>query len=201
MKKESVLVLGCGNSRDQRLKVASKEDLEHLGPKFDDNFEDVWTIDMDPAAKPRLTWDLTSHIVMPGGEIKLNWPVPSGYFDELHAYEVLEHLTDQGDYKMFFALWRKIWEVLKPGGLVCATTPWWQSIWVWQDPGHKMCYSHALLTYLNQDQYEEQVGVTSMTDYRKFWPKPYSFTVRVSRQYGDDPIHAGFQFVLQKEGK
>jgi len=188
MLKKAVAVLGAGNSRLHKVRTGLPAELEALGPSFDDNFEEVVTVDMDEASKPSIVFDLTAEL----------WPLPASHFDEVHAYEVLEHLTPQGDYKAFFTLWANIWYILAPGGLVCATTPWWESLWVWQDPGHRMCYSPALLTYLSQREYEKQVGTTAMTDYRKFWPKPYSFMVRHAEMSGDDPKHAGFTFVLQK---
>ena len=128
------------------------------------------------------------------------------FFDEVHAYEVLEHLGGMGDFKFFFALWRKIWRALKPEGVVCATTPWWESVWAWQDPGHRRVYSPEILTYLSQDQYEKQIGRTAMTDYRRFWPKPYDFELNTTpgkeswRMTGEDPKRAGFLFILKKKG-
>jgi hypothetical protein len=106
-----------------------------------------------------------------------------------------------GDWRFFFALWRQIWDCLKPGGIVCASTPWWESVWAWQDPGHRRVYSTALLTYLSQDEYIKQIGHTAMTDYRSVWPPPYSFGLRYANMAGDNPKEAGFQFVLQKEFK
>lgn len=205
-KRGKVLVLGCGNSRKQAIQVGSEAEIAAMGPNFDDNFERVVTIDMDPACKPTIVWDLE----------KMPWPIKKESCDEVHAYEVLEHLGtfDEvhayqvlcnlggvGDWRFFFALWRQIWDCLKPGGLVCATTPWWESIWAWQDPGHRRVYSQALLVYLNQDEYISQIGRTAMTDYRSVWPPPYSFALRMADMYGDDPKLAGFQFILQKEIK
>lgn len=190
MLKDAVLVLGAGNSASQKLKVAATdEDVAAMGENFSDNFRDVWTVDMDEAAKPRLLWDLTD----------FRWPVPREYFDEIHAYEVLEHLTRQGEYEDFFALWRKIHDCLKPGGLVCASTPWWESLWVWQDPGHRMCYSQGLLIYLSQAEYQKQVGHSAMTDYRRVWPREYNLVTRHAQMTGPDPKLAGFNFILQRE--
>jgi len=200
-KKGSVLILGAGRSSFQRVGVYSPGETPPSNSFFL-NFEDIWTIDIDPEAKPKITWDLETSETFAGRK-NLIWPVPNGFFDEVHAYELLEHLGRMGDYEFFFALWRKIWEVLKPGGVVCATTPWWESSWAWGDPGHRVVYSPALLIYLDQDNYLAQVGHTAMTDYRRFFPPPYSFKVRNSLMTSinstvPDPRSAGFTFVLQK---
>jgi len=196
MKRGNVLILGAGNNRDQRLIVG---DPPPEGPTFGDNFSEVTTIDIDPACKPSIVWDLE----VPG------WPVPEDYFDEVHAYEVLEHLGRMGDYEAFFHTWKEIWLTLKPGGLVCATTPWWQSVWAWQDPGHRRVYSKELLVYLDQNEYVRQVGKTAMTDYRRVFPPPFSFGMRYAgisthvdeegNRIPDPPERAGFHFVLSKE--
>lgn len=180
--KESVLVLGCGNSKRQNIFVG-----EHIGPLFTDNFKKVVTLDKDEDCKPDIVWNLEN----------FPWPI-NEEFEEIHAYEVLEHLGGIGDYESFFATWREIWKALKPGGLVCATTPWWESHWAWQDPGHRRIYSIGLLGYLCQAEYDRQIGVTAMTDYRAFFPKPYSFTIEKAYQNGTDPKAAGFIFVLSK---
>jgi hypothetical protein len=189
--KEAVLVLGAGNSPRQILRVHSQDETPP-GEIFAENFKNVWTIDMDPASHPKVVWDLET--TTEDGE-ELSWPVPEHFFDEVHAYEVLEHLGGIGNYRFFFALWRKIWRVLKPGGLVCASTPWWTSPWALADPGHRDVYSVERLTYLLQKEYEQQIGVTTMTDYRQFWPKPYDFSLVNHKREKES-----FLFVLQKEG-
>lgn len=205
--KDAALVLGAGNRTLMSVQVNLPGSEIPDSLEFKDNFKDVWTIDIDPHAKPKIVWDLESKEVY-GDDVKLTWPVPDNYFDEVHAYEVLEHLGGMGDYKFFFALWRKIWDVLKPGGIVCATTPWWESVWAWQDPGHRRVYSPQILLYLSQPEYAAQIGKTSMTDYRRFFPPPYSFIRRWGKMTGGsnekegvpvDPKNAGFIFVLQKE--
>lgn len=186
--KERVLVLGVGNSLSQKLKMTLPG--ETLGDTFAENFKEVWTIDVDPECKPMILWDLEH----------FPWPAHSEYFDEVHAYEVLEHLGAMGDYEFFFSLWKEIWRVLKPKGLLCASTPWWESVWAWQDPGHRRVYSPALLSYLSQEAYTDQIGRTAMTDYRRVFPPPYNFIPRYAAMSGTDPKNAGFNFVLQKEG-
>lgn len=188
--KGRALVLGKGNC--DLIKIDLKGAPDDGPPRnFYDVFAEVVSIDIDPASNPTYVHDLD----------KFPWPVPTRYFDEVHAYEVLEHLGGLGDWQSFFALWREIWRVTKPGGYVCATTPWWESVWAWQDPGHRRVYSTELLTYLNQGEYTKQVGVTALTDYRRVWPEPYSFKLMLSGMSGEDPKRAGFYFVLQREGE
>jgi hypothetical protein len=182
--KDNVLVLGAGNSSKQMVFTGDPE-----GPLFSNNFKHITTIDIDPASRPDLEWDLE----------KLPWPVPSNEFDEVHAYEVLEHLGGMGDYQFYFSLWKQIWEVLKPGGFVCATTPWWESVWAWQDPGHRRVDSLESLIYLDQKQYEAQIGKTSMSDYRRVFPPPYSLTVMQAFMNGENLKNAGFVFCLRKD--
>lgn len=187
--KEAVLVLGAGNSPRQTIKLGrNTEEAEALGGLFTDNFERVVTIDIDPAASPTFVHDLEH----------FPWPVQEEAFDEVHAYEVLEHLGGMGDWLTFFFLWRQIWLVLKPGGLVCASTPWWESVWAWQDPGHRRVYSSELLTYLSQEEYKKQIGNTAMTDYRRIWEPPFCFHLIHGSMRGENPKIAGFNFVLQK---
>jgi hypothetical protein len=193
---DSVLILGAGNSKLHKVQIMTPG-AEPGGPAFSDNFKDVWTIDMDPSAHPRVLWDLEN----------FPWPVPQGYFDEVHAYEVLEHLGRLGDYEAFFATWKEIWGALKVGGLVVATSPWWESVWAWQDPGHRRIYSRELLAYLDQKEYSRQIGVTAMTDYRRVFPPPFSFNFMTDAKHSPgteeggpfDPKCGGYMFVLKKE--
>ena len=90
-------------------------------------------------------------------------------FDEVHAYEVLEHLGTQGDYRSFFAHFYEIWRALKDGGHLFATCPSYKSMWAWGDPSHKRIINAGSLSFLSQEQYELQIGTTAMTDFRWLW--------------------------------
>jgi hypothetical protein len=143
----SELLIGCGNRHKKMIWVKNEED-----------FKDLTTVDIDPNCKADIIHDLN---VLP-------WPFDSNMFDEVHAYEVLEHLGRQGDYASFFSHFEEIWRVLKDGGLLFATTPTWNMEWAWGDPGHTRIIGKASLTFLNQLQYG-QVGSTPMTDYRSIY--------------------------------
>lgn len=166
------LLIGCGNSRVKKFSL----DGENFG--FDG---ELVTLDIDAAANPDIVWDLN---VLP-------LPFDDDSFDEIHAYEVLEHLGTQGDYAEFFGLFTELWRITKSGGELYATTPWWESMWAWGDPGHCRVISPSSLVFLSQSEYDTQIGQTPMTDYRSIYKADWS--VEVSQQNGPDT----FIFVLK----
>ena len=139
------LLIGAGS--DHRKKIVTAGDRVWHG---------LVTLDINPDHHPDLVWDLT----------ELPLPFADDEFDEIHAYEVLEHTGQQGDYKFFFRQWEDFWRILKPGGRFYCTCPALKSLWLWGDPGHTRIISQQSLTFLNQDAYDKQVGVTPMSDYR-----------------------------------
>lgn len=145
MRKE--LLIGCGSR--------TKKDLI-----FDNRreFEGLVRLDINADHNPDVVWDLTVHPL----------PFPDNEFDEIHAYEVLEHLASQGDFKFFFAEFSEYARVLKPGGMFFASVPNVSSPWAWGDPSHKRVILEESLVFLNQDEYS-QIGETSMSDFRNIY--------------------------------
>lgn len=142
------LLIGCGNSRAKKVYVAG-----------DSDWHDLTTLDHSPACQPDVLWELE----------RLPLPFQDATFSEIHAYEVLEHLGAQGDYRYFFHLFSDLWRLLEPQGLICATVPHWKSMWAWGDPSHTRVITTGTLTFLRQPSYEEQVGRTDMTDFRHLY--------------------------------
>lgn len=142
------LLLGCGNRREKVLWANEKRQWDHLV-----------TLDRDPDCGANIIWDLEDK----------PWPVESNQFDEVHAYEILEHLGTQGDFRAFFDDFSEIHRTLKSGGLLFATCPAHGSVWLWGDPSHRRAISRESLTFLSQEEYRRQVGVTGMTDFRWYW--------------------------------
>jgi SAM-dependent methyltransferase len=145
------LLLGAGNKRQKVLQSPGSPEKEFVG--------ELVTLDIDPDTKPDVLHDLN---VLP-------LPFADNEFDEIHAYEVMEHCGRQGDWQFFFAQFAEIWRILKPGGLFCATVPAWDSMWAWGDPGHTRLINEGSLVFLSQPEYAKQIGRTSMTDYRGTW--------------------------------
>jgi SAM-dependent methyltransferase len=142
------LLIGCGNSRVKKLR---------FNP--DDDWTDLTTMDHDPNCGADVIHDLDVH----------PWPFEDDSFDEVHAYCVLEHLGQQGDYRKFFADFAEIYRVLKPGGILAAHCPSWQSEWAWADPSHTRIISPGSLVFLDRAEYQRQIGKTAMTDFRWLW--------------------------------
>lgn len=163
------LLIGCGKQRKKVIYQPGKQD-----------FENVTTLDINPDHNPDVVWDLNN----------LPLPFEDNTFDEIHAYEVMEHVGQQGDYKFFFAQFTDFWRMLKDGGYFFATCPLRDSKWAWGDPSHTRIVSRENLTYLFQKEYEDQVGSGAMTDFRYLYKadwKPVLF----------DESEDSFQFAME----
>ena len=164
----SELLIGCGNSRRKKFSMD--------GP----DWVSLVTMDHDPNCGADIVHDLD----------QTPWPVESDRFDSVHAYEVLEHLGAQGDWRAFFLHFGEIYRVLKPGGHLIATVPSWKSQWAWADPSHTRIIAPGTLSFLSQRQYKEQIGKTAMTDFRHIWSGDFE---PVHVECGDEV----FVFVLE----
>jgi SAM-dependent methyltransferase len=165
------LLIGCGHSRDKKLFLAGRSE-----------WADLVTLDMNPAAQPDVLHDLTD----------LPLPFMDDAAEEIHAYEVLEHTRQQGDWRGFFAEFQEFWRVLRPGGTLHATCPWWEARWAWGDPGHTRLIQPESLTFLHQPAYtaECRPGGSPRTDYRPWFTA--DFDVIHSERRGE-----AHHFVLQ----
>lgn len=146
MKRE--LLIGCGSEHSKRLTIDGST-----------IFDNPTTLDINPDHNPDLVFDL----------MQITLPFEDNTFDEIHAYEVLEHTGTQGDYKFFFAQFSEFWRVLKPDGHLFATCPSRHSPWAFGDPSHTRVLQPENLVFLDQEAYKQQVGVTSMSDFRNIY--------------------------------
>lgn len=148
MRKE--LLVGCGPRRE---KAVTFEDIPPV-------FTNLVTLDIMPTHKPDVVHDLS---VLP-------LPFEDEEFDEVHAYEVLEHTGQQGDWRFFFAQFAEFWRIIKPGGYLIGSCPTWDGEWAWADPGHTRVLTPKTLGFLDQEFYQLEIGKTAASDYRPVWP-------------------------------
>jgi SAM-dependent methyltransferase len=147
------LLLGCGNSRKKQVCPVDS-------PR---EFQNLTTLDIDADCGADVTHDLS---VLP-------YPFADDEFDEIHAYEVLEHCGRQGDVAFFFGQFAELHRILKPGGFLIGSCPLPDSPWAWGDPGHTRVIGKESLIFLSQHTYGEQVGRTPMADYRGIWKRDF----------------------------
>jgi SAM-dependent methyltransferase len=147
------LLIGCGRRRDKRVLAPSHPALA---------WRKLTTLDFLDSVGADLVLDLE----------KWTWPVfADDSFDEIHAYEVLEHLGRQGDFQAFFGLFSELWRILKPGAYLLGTCPSRYSPWLWGDPGHCRAILPETLHFLSQLYYRQCDGdqPTMASDYRPWY--------------------------------
>ena len=164
------LLLGCGANKTKRMSVEAD----------DFGWQNLTTLDINPDHKPGVVWDLT----------QLPLPFLDNSFDEIHAYEVLEHTGQQGDYRFFFRQFSEFWRMLEPDGYLFATVPAYDSLWAWGDLSHSRIINQGTLSFLSQKIYEQDIGKTSMSDFRYLYKADFQC---VFSEVSDD----NFRFVLQ----
>jgi len=152
------LLLGAGSNHAKRLEPNS------TGSPFGSlmrEWQSLTTLDMEASHKPDILFDLI--------DLSYYQFAADNFYDEIHAYEVLEHFGAQGDFRAFFRHFQELWRILKPNGYLCATVPHWASPWAWGDPGHTRVINAGSLVFLSQSEYVKQVGNTAMSDYRAYY--------------------------------
>jgi predicted SAM-dependent methyltransferase len=115
----------------------------------------------------------------------------SSIFDEVHAYEVLEHLGHQGDAAAFFGCFANIHRILIPGGFLFATVPSRHSPWAWGDPSHRRVIQQESLAFLSQNIIKQnRARGTQMSDFSDLWNLDFQIIAS-----SDD--HINHKFCLQ----
>jgi hypothetical protein len=144
-KDHAELLLGCGRFREKELIINGNGAWRNLV-----------TLDINETLMPDVVWDLT--------EFPL--PFEDNSFDEIHAYEVLEHTGALGDYKFFFKQWEEFYRILKPEGFFCGSVPRSNTDTTFCDPGHCRIIDMNQLIFLDQGFYSNNIRAT---DYRNIY--------------------------------
>jgi predicted SAM-dependent methyltransferase len=165
------LLIGCGSRRERVITLHGS----------DPAWSALTTLDWNDRHKPDVVWDLNLRPL----------PFDDEAFDEIHAYEVLEHLGfGVGDFRSWFSEWSEWWRLLKPGGKVFGTSPSTRSPWLFGDPSHCRVVSPQAMTFLIQPEYR-QVGTTPMSDFRFIYEADFDPVML------DDDNGRSFAFIMQ----
>jgi SAM-dependent methyltransferase len=164
--KQDVLLLGCGNMHDKRVVFSPEPEYQdYLGTGSPwDNFDQYARLhlhDRDPAVIEE--FDIPAHNTCDLNELPYPWS--DEQFDEIHAYEVLEHCGRQGDGDFFFGQFNEFWRILKPGGYFCLSVPMWDAEVAWGVPDHKRVLPQGIFGFLTKDYYDN-IGKPGYGDYR-----------------------------------
>lgn len=201
------LLLGCGYRRERLIDPYEFKAYRETPQGTDDErWKNVVCIDVNPACAPHYVMDIeqglrTTDYPFPENQIELfnkevtaqgriSWQLAASQFAEVHAYEVLEHLGQQGDFRTFFQTFDEIWRVLRPGGWLCATVPSRYSPWLWGDPGHRRAILPETLVFLNRPHYDQWLGKGPSSDYRPVFDSDWD----IVQSYDNEETH---QFILQ----
>ena len=156
------LLIGCGANKEKKIYLPDNKAWQHLV-----------TLDINPDHKPDVVWDLNN----------IPLPFTDNSFDEIHAYEVLEHVGRQGDYLFFFNQFSDLHRILKPQGKLFASVPLPSSPWAWGDPSHTRIFPKEWLVFLSQQTYKDQVGKTAISDFR--WCYKADFNIVMCQENQD----------------
>lgn len=142
------LLIGCGQSRVKQVQYGGR--AEWTGA--------LTTLDMNPLCGADVIWDMEN----------LPLPFEDASFDEIGAYNVLEHWGRQGDFRRWFDEMAEYHRILKPGGLFGAIVPIGRDALA--DPGHTRFFEGNYFGFLSQKFYEGNAVLKSCyTDYRWYW--------------------------------
>ncbi len=161
------LLIGCGNSREKKVQYQGR--AEWTG--------ELVTVDMDPNCGASFVMDLSRcFIPHPAGleePCAGSLPFCNDTFDEIGAYDSMEHWGRQGDWRGWFCEMAEYHRILKSGGTMGIIVPIGNDAFA--DPGHTRFIQANHFNMLRQGWYEEQLAAgLPVTDYRWFWQKNFN---------------------------
>jgi hypothetical protein len=110
------------------------------------------------------------------------WPLPSDHFREVHAYDVLEHLSD------VIGTLEEIHRVCRHGAIVHLTVPHFSCANAFTDPTHKHYFGLASFHYVTgEHQHGHYSGVRFRRVETRLWFRPSLVNRLVQRLANDHP--------------
>ena len=173
------LLIGCGNNHAKQVQYAGIADWTG----------DLTTVDMNPNCGADLVFDmdripLSQHPDDCCSAIRL--PFDDNTFDEIGAYNCMEHWGRQGDWRGWFVEMAEYHRILKPGGLMSILVPIGPDALA--DPGHTRFFQQNYFGFLSQTFYTQNKLLGScFTDYRWFWK--LNFDVLYMQEHGEPKHH------------
>lgn len=159
------LLIGCGRNLSKQIIYDGQ--AQWAG--------ELTTMDVNPEIGADIVFDM--EVVARGGCL----PFDDDTFDEIGAFNTMEHWGRQGDFRGWFHECGEYWRVLKPGGQMFILVPIGQDALA--DPGHTRFFQCNWFGFLNQSFYElNEVKQTCFTDYRFAWRK--NFDILYMREHG-----------------
>lgn len=145
---ERSLLIGCGTNWIKQIVLNGKD--EWTG--------ELITLDMNPNCGASVIWDMEKRPI----------PFDENTFDEIGAYNCMEHWGKQGDWRGWFEEMAEYHRILKPNGTMGIIVPIGADALA--DPGHTRFFHANYFGFLNQAFYESnEVKKTCFTDYRWHW--------------------------------
>lgn len=189
------LLLGAGRNHKKRYNAEPTH--PRVWRSLRDGIPTPVTLDINLSCNPDLFCDLNATPPWYASSRVEGTGVPrvleSDYWDEVHAYQVLEHLGSQGDAHALLSQFAEIWRILKPGGYLVAEVPSRFSPWLWGDPSHRRAIVPETLVFLDQSEYIRQCDSptpSAMSDFRNI----YKADFRCIQQHDN---RSDFAFILQ----
>lgn len=165
MEKQRSLLIGCGNNHAKQVQYNGV--AEWTG--------ELVKMDINPNCGADILFDM--ELVAVGNQM----PFPDDTFDEIGAYNTMEHWGRQGDFRGWFHECGEYWRILKPGGLMSILVPIGQDALA--DPGHTRFFQRNWFGFLSQAFYEGNDQLkTCYTDYRWLWK--LNFDVLYMQEHG-----------------
>lgn len=168
------LLIGCGNSRVKHVQYAGN--AEWTG--------ELTTMDMDPNCGADIVFDMEAITISFKDACfpTVHLPFEENTFDEIGAYNCMEHWGKQGDWRGWFTEMTEYHRILKPGGIMSILVPINGDALA--DPGHTRFFQANYFGFLSQAFYERNEQLKScFTDYRWYYKK--NFDVLYLKEVGD----------------